>query len=311
MEITGLRYLLAVAEAGSFSAAARNLNLYVSTLSRCVYDIECELGVTVFERRRTGVHLTSAGQTVLVYVRQALVDIEAITKVGLNSGEGRYGKIHLGVQIPATHDAVRSLLTRWHHYYPDVRLVMHELPEHEICAALEDRRLDAAILADFAVSQNLASEPLYQERLFAAVAAFHPLSKAESVTWSVLRQEPVLVQDWPQSHVSRSFYGSLLGHSTRFNSHPAGKYAIFPLVASGFGITLVTESLAKAGYPGVVFRPIAEDNAIIKLVIAWAPQSEDAAVGRFIAFIRDEARALLLAHAGDRVHRQGQSPQAL
>ena len=138
MEITGLKYLLAVAEAGSFSGAARNLNLHVSTLSRCVYDIECELGVTVFEREHSGVRLTSTGQTVLVYVHQALADIEAIAKVGLGSGEGRYGTVHLGVQTPATHEVVRSLLTRWHHFYPDVLLVMHELTEHEICVTLED-----------------------------------------------------------------------------------------------------------------------------------------------------------------------------
>jgi DNA-binding transcriptional LysR family regulator len=293
MEIAGLKYLLVVAEAGSLSAAARNLSVHVSTLSRCIWDIESELGVTLFEREHSGVRLTSTGQTVLVYVRQALADIEAITKVGRNGGVGRSGAVHLGVQTPVTHEAVRGLLTRWHHFYPDVLLILHELSEHEICAALEDRRLDAAILADFAVSQNLACEPLYQERLFAALPAFHPHAKADSVSWSALRKEVVLVQDWPQSHVARSFYGSLLGHSTQFISHPAGKHAILPLVASGFGITLVTESLAKNGYPGATFRPVAEDSAVVQFVIAWSPQSEDAAVGRFIAFIRDEAKHIL------------------
>jgi DNA-binding transcriptional LysR family regulator len=160
----------------------------------------------------------------------------------------------LGVQNPATHEAVRSLLTRWHHFYSDVLLILHELSEHELCAALQDRHLDAAIQADFAVAQDLASEPLYQERLFAALPAFHPLSKTDYVTWSDLRKEFILVQDWPQSHVARSFYGSLLGHNAQLISHPAGKHAMFMLISSGFGITLVTESLAKAGYPGVAFR---------------------------------------------------------
>jgi cell wall assembly regulator SMI1 len=63
------------------------------------------------------------------------------------------------------------------------------------------------------------------------------------------------------------------------------------LVSCGFGITLVTDSLAKESYPCVAFLPVAEDNAIVQLVIVWAPQSEDAAVGRFIAFVRDEAMA--------------------
>jgi DNA-binding transcriptional LysR family regulator len=261
-------------------------------LSRCVYDIECELGVTVFEREHSGVRLTSAGQTVLVYVRQTLADIEAIAKVGLGSGAGRHGTVRLGVQSPPTQEKVQNLLTRWHHYYSEVELVLYERNDHELCTALQDRNLDVAILADFAVPQDLATEPLCQERLFVALPDSHVLSQSGGITWSALRREHILIQDWPQSHVARSFYGALLGHNVAFDTHLAGKQAIIALVAAGFGVTLATESQAKAGCPGVVFRPVAEDNAVVQLVIAWSPQSEDAAVGRFIAFIRDEARAL-------------------
>lgn len=62
MEITGLKYLLAVAEAGSFTAAARGLNLQASTLSRHIAGIEKELGLTVFERDHSGVRLTRLGR---------------------------------------------------------------------------------------------------------------------------------------------------------------------------------------------------------------------------------------------------------
>lgn len=291
MELTGLKYLLAVAEAGSFTAAARNLDVHASALSRQVYSIECELGVTVFERDHSGVRLTSAGQAVLIYVRQALADIEAILKVGNKGGEGRQGNVRLGVRYSPTHEAIRGLLTRWHHYYPDVLLILHELSDRELCMAVQDRHLDAAILADYAVWSDLAAEPICRERIYAAVPPTHPLAKGGEATWSVLRREHVLVQDWPESHVTRSFYGSLFGHSVRLSSHPAGKASVLGLVASGFGITLATESQAKVGFPGVVFKPVEEDNAFVQIVIAWSPQSEDPAVGRFIAFIRDEARA--------------------
>lgn len=66
---------------------------------------------------------------------------------------------------------------------------------------------------------------------------------------------------------------------------------MFGLVAAGFGITLATEGFAKAGFPGVTFKPVDEDNAFVQTVVAWSPQSEDPAIGRFIAFLRDEARA--------------------
>lgn len=182
MEIAGLRYLLAVAEAGSFTAAARNLEIHASALSRQVYSIECELGVTVFERDHSGVRLTSAGQAVLVYVRQALADVEAISKIGNKGGEGRQGNVHLGVSCAPTHEILRGLLTRWHHYYPDVHLVLHELSDRELCVAIHDRHVDAAILADFAIWPDLAAEPICRERIYAAVPAPHPLAKGDGVT---------------------------------------------------------------------------------------------------------------------------------
>jgi DNA-binding transcriptional LysR family regulator len=92
--------------------------------------------------------------------------------------------------------------------------------------------------------------------------------------------------------VRRAFYGELFGHGTRFQPHAVSKQSILALVAAGFGITLASESQASIAFPGVVFIPIAEENASINIVLAWRPQSEDPAVGRFIAFMRDEARSL-------------------
>jgi DNA-binding transcriptional LysR family regulator len=83
-----------------------------------------------------------------------------------------------------------------------------------------------------------------------------------------------------------------LGHGTPFQSHAASKQSLLSLVAAGFGVTLATEAQAHAGFPGVTFIPIAEENATINIVLAWTPQSEDPTVGRFVAFLRDEARSL-------------------
>jgi hypothetical protein len=133
---------------------------------------------------------------------------------------------------------------------------------------------------------------MYKERLLAGVPSRSPLAQEAATSWAALGKQIVLVQDWPQSHVTRSFYGALLGHGTAFQSHAASKQSLLSLVAAGFGITLATEAQALAGFPGVTFVPIAEENAAINIVLAWTPQSEDPAVGRFIAFFRDEARSL-------------------
>ena len=50
-------------------------------------------------------------------------------------------------------------------------------------------------------------------------------------------------------------------------------------------------SKAAIVVPGVVFRPIAETNACLQIELVWRPELEDAAVGRFVAYLRDETRS--------------------
>lgn len=295
MNITGLKYLLAVADAGSFAAAARSFNLHVSTLSRHVFALENELGVTVFERKHSGVRLTSSGQAVLIYVRQALADLDVLAKIGRSGGRGQYGHINLGVRLPPLGEPLRGLLSRWHHFHPDVELSLSELSDNDLCDAVRDRHLDVAVIPEPALRLDIASEPLFDEHLFAVVPLLHPIFEDGRTSFGRLRRETVLVQDWPHSHVTRSFYGSLFGHSAHFTSHFASKHSLFALVAAGFGITLATESQAKMSFPGVAFVPISDENAVVRIALAWMPQSEDPAVGRFIAFVRDEARSLRTA----------------
>jgi hypothetical protein len=40
-----------------------------------------------------------------------------------------------------------------------------------------------------------------------------------------------------------------------------------------------------------VFRPIAEANASVQIDLVWRPELEDAAIGRFVAYLRDETRS--------------------
>ena len=100
MEIGDLRYLVASADAGNFARAAIMLSRNASTLSRRVGRLENELGLPLFERSHSGVRLTSAGKAVLVHVRRALAEIDAIKVAGLQSGAAALGEVRLGVRMP-------------------------------------------------------------------------------------------------------------------------------------------------------------------------------------------------------------------
>jgi DNA-binding transcriptional LysR family regulator len=293
MNLMDLRYLAAAADARSFAQASRMLGRNASTLSRRICRLEDELGLTLFERERVGLRLTSGGRAVMVYVHRLLADFESVCKAGRCSGSGEVGELHVGVRMPPVGEPLRSLLLAWRRYHPNVHLKLHELNEREILAGLAEHHLDAALVPQHSLWPNAISVPLYRERIVLAVNAEHPLSSQLSVKWSDMRDETFLVQGWEESQTAREFFASFLGSGTHFHAHSASKQSIFALVAAGFGVTLATESQSEAIFPGVVYRLIAEDNAGVTVALTWKAAREDAVVGRFVAFLRDNVQSCL------------------
>lgn len=290
MDLEDLRYALIVAETGSLLNAAESIGVTSSTVSRRITRFEDELGVTVFERGAFGVRPTTAGRQVLVRVRRALDSIDSVLEAGKRSGTGATGHVRLGVRMPPVGEPLQSMLAAWRSQHPDVGLTLHELNDHQISPALVERSVDAALVTTLALRRGASSIPIYREPLVAALPVGHSLASFASLTWSALGGQTFLTQGWDNSHSARDFYASLLGDNAKFSSHPASKQAVMALVGAGFGITLVVKSQAEVVFPGVVYKPILEHDAWVQVELAWRPSAEEAAVGRFVAFMRDEAR---------------------
>jgi DNA-binding transcriptional LysR family regulator len=291
MDLVDLRYLSIAVETGSFSNAAQSLGVNPATISRRVIRLEDELGVTIFERGAFGIRLTAAGRRLMVKVRRALNDLDDVLQVSKSSGAGMTGHVRLGVRMPPLGQPMQTLLAAWHNQHPDVILTLHELNDHQISVALAERTLDAGLVMTHTLRRGANSIAVYREPLFAALPHGHILVSYESLTWSLLGDETFLAQSWDDSHATREFYASLLGDGVKFSSHPASKQSVMALVSAGFGITLAAQSQAEVVFPGVVYRPIVEKDAWVQVELAWHPTTEDAAVGRFVAFMRDEARS--------------------
>ena len=291
MDIRDLEYLLASASAGNFGRAAKSLGLSTSTISRRIGRLEDELGLALFERGRSGVRLTAGGRAVMLHARRALAELDAVKRSGNQNGSGGVGEIRLGVRMPPIGEPLGSLLAGWHETHPNVVLTVSEMNDRDLAAALEERRLDVALMVSHAVWPHAASVPLYRERLVAALPLRHPLAERATVDWDALRVEIILVQGWDDSQTARELYASFLGSGARFRSHAASKQSVFALVGAGLGITLATTSQSEVAFPGVVYKVIDDPNASIEIALAWLPGLEDAAIGRFVAFLRDEARS--------------------
>jgi DNA-binding transcriptional LysR family regulator len=291
MEIRDLQFLMASANTGNFARAAETLGLATSTISRRIARLEDELGLSLFERFHSGVRLTAGGQAVLVHAKRVLVGLDAMKAAGTESGSGDVGEIRLGVRLPPTGTPVIGLLAKWRERNPNIILTVAEMNDRDLAIALENRHLDVVLTAAHTLSPRVANLALYRDRLLAVLPTGHTLADQDVVNWDELRQDTILVQGWEESQSAREFYAAFLGDGVRFRAHPASEQSVFALVSAGFGITFATADQAEAGFAGAVFKRIDDPHASVEMALAWLPELEDPAVGRFVAFLRDEARS--------------------
>lgn len=292
MDLNRLRTFMVAAEHRHFGEAAIALGVRAATVSRHVGDLEDELGVLLFERNNCGVRLTRAGNRVLPSVHRTFLELEDVIRSAAEAGEARGGVLRLGILEPPASGTLHHLLADHRRRWPDVQLTLIESHHVELRNRLLDRRLDAAIILDETAGPALATLPLWREHLCAGVPEAHPLASRSAVAWAELARETVLVQAWQDSSVPRELLIGKMGINVRFESHYASQHSVLALVGAGYGVTVVLDMVASASVPGVKFRPIDEADATTGVVVAWAPGLEDALVGRFVSFLRDQVRTM-------------------
>ncbi len=185
MELRHLETLLAIAEEGSFTAAADALNTVQSNVSDQVRQLEHELGVALLVRGRRGAEPTEFGAVVLERARRVQRELEAMRAdlsmlQGLEAGHARLGVVGTASRwlMPAL---VADLRTR----APGVRLRVNEGASERLWAEVIEGELAQAVVTQPVEDRRLIVEHLLDEALVALVHADTPLP-AEPVPLAAL-----------------------------------------------------------------------------------------------------------------------------
>ncbi len=97
MDLRHLRYIVASARNGSFSAAGLELNVRQPIVSKRIKEVEEELGgVALFDRSTAGARLTPAGEEFVVSARRIIEDIERLAERTRARGAGKLGRVVVG-----------------------------------------------------------------------------------------------------------------------------------------------------------------------------------------------------------------------
>lgn len=158
-----LRYLVAVADCRSITAAAAAVYVAQPALSRAVQALERDLDVELVTRKGRGVELTPEGARVVRLARTVLAAVEAIEDVGAAPSAGVREKLRVVTTPTLAIDVAADLLPAFTARHPEVevRLLQHDSRE-ALAQCLANGSAELG-LVDLPVDRDLSAHPL-QER---------------------------------------------------------------------------------------------------------------------------------------------------
>jgi DNA-binding transcriptional LysR family regulator len=146
LELRHLRYIIASARNGSFSAAAHELNVRQPIVSKRIKEVEDELGTQLFDRSTAGARLTLAGEEFVVSCRRIIEDVERLAERAKARGEGELGRIVVGFYKSLSSGGLRAALRSFRQRYPRIEVELIESPFIELTAGVLAGTIDIAVI---------------------------------------------------------------------------------------------------------------------------------------------------------------------
>ncbi|HEX5473387.1 MAG TPA: LysR family transcriptional regulator [Vicinamibacterales bacterium] len=181
MDLRQLDIIRVVADTGSFTAAARQLHVSQSAISRQVLLLEEELREPVFLRLGRKVRLTGAGESLLQLSRRVLGDIRDTTASIVDHQHTLSGTIHLAGGMTVCLHVFPSLLKTYRTRHPDVEVKLTTGATPQLVEKLRSGAVDVALLTLPVDGADLVQVPAMREELLLVTPASHPLARKRRV----------------------------------------------------------------------------------------------------------------------------------
>ncbi len=234
VSIARLKALNAVAQYGSYSAAARALGVAQPSVSQHIHDTEREYGVRLFERRGGQLQATPLCRE-LCDIAERMSEAESSAARLLNrrntlpEGELRVG---LGNSMPGI-----AVIGRFRQRYPDVSIVVRTGSHEDITRAVLAREVDVGMLPDVSADGRFRRELVVRQDVVAIAHAQSPIARADMVSCERLFGEPLIFRSRGSSTqrvVDRAFRASGLEPRPRLVLDT--RDGVYEAVANGLGV---------------------------------------------------------------------------
>jgi LysR family hydrogen peroxide-inducible transcriptional activator len=193
MNLSELRYIVALARERHFGRAAAACFVSQPTLSVAVKKLENELGVPLFERASRNVRITPAGERVVEQAQQALEAVESVRQVALAEGDQLASPLRIGAIYTIGPYLFPELISNLRERAPQMPLLIEENYTAVLSEKLKQGELDVIIISLPFEEINILTLPLYEEPFVILLPAAHPLTARKTLRSRNLEDETVLM----------------------------------------------------------------------------------------------------------------------
>ncbi len=240
INLSQLKAFVSVASVGSFTKAARTLNLSQSNLSMQVATLEKSYNIKLLERKKGEVCPTALGRDLADIGKQIFSLQDQAAELVKNANALDKGTLRIGCDSPVT---VFPYLARFKEQYPNVEVSLYLGSAHEVLVALKACKIDIALMSEQVDETQFIAKPLKQSSLGCVCPIDHPFAKKKKITFADLDGEKLVMR--------------MVGSQTRAVFDAASKLADFtPTIAlevssregvmegvrHGFGVGLVWQN---------------------------------------------------------------------
>ena len=287
-----LQTFLAVAELGSFSRAAEQLNLSQPSISNRVRRLEEKLLVRLLDRNTRRVELTPTGRRLYLQSSETLRSLRTLLQDLNREAITREREVRVAATLMVATVGLPQLLKEFNAAHPSISVSVHDLTPTDALEQVGDGRCDLAVMALMKDQPRIAFEPLISDTCVVVTSHDHPLLQHAGVPLALVLDQPLLSID---GHVDlRSVVmaeAASRGLSVRLAPEARGVSNVFTLLAMaavGLGVCIHPRSLVPIELePALGVVPLADCEIVRTFgVVTSQDRPLSPAARRFRDFLR-------------------------
>jgi len=263
-DLVDLALFIAVADSGSITQGASRVHLALASASARIKGLEAALGAALLKRRRRGIELTQAGESLLGHARIIIHNIDEMRGDLVAYASGARASVHLLANTSGLSEHLPKALAVFLREHPDINLDVEERESADIAAAIASGAADLGFAAEHALPDHFERFSFGEDRLVLVVPRRSDFAGRRQIDFrEVTDRDFVGLTNTTALQVHIAKHAARLGVRLRVRARLRDFDAICQMVAAGVGVAVVPEAAAKRCARSM---PI----SIVRIRDAWA-----------------------------------------